>query len=142
MIPLNQSPSPNSGRQVDSWLPHPAGHVLVAGSKELVHHVTGPACAVVGVEHSLKGFGGTLLLEPGGSARQLEPTEVARAQEFLEAHYEQEVQQLGRSAVHLHIAREPGWQYSAAVIAYLEASFRTSNKAGNCIDPADEEAYA
>ena len=33
-------------------------------AKELVHHVTGLACAFVGVEHSLKGFGGTLLLEP------------------------------------------------------------------------------
>ena len=71
----------------NSWLPHPAGHVLVEGSKELVHHVTGPACAFVGVEHPLKGFGGTLLLEPGGSARQLEHTEVARAQGISQAHY-------------------------------------------------------
>ena len=126
----------------DSWLPHPSGHVLIAGSKELVHHVTGPACAFAGVEHSLKRFGGTLLLEPGGFARQLEPTEVARAQGGSEAHYEQEIQLLGRNAVHLHLAREPGWQYSAAVIAYIEASLRTADKAGTCTDPADEEAYA
>ena len=71
MIPLNQNPSSDSrvkGTVVleptimttgDSWLPHPAGHVLVAGAKELVHHVTGPACAFVGVEHSLKGVAGT-----------------------------------------------------------------------------------
>ena len=77
-----------------------------------------------------------------GSARQLEPTEVARAQGVLEDHYEQEIQRLGRNAVHSPVAREPGWQYSAAVIAYVEASLRTSTKVGNCIDPADEEAKA
>ena len=132
MIPLNQNPSSNSrvkGTVVleptimttgDSWLPH-------------------PACAFVGVEHSLKG---TLLLEPGGSARRLEPNEVARAEGVLEDQYDQEIQKHGRSAAHLHLARESGWQYSAAVIAYVEASFQTSTKVGNCIDPADTEAYA
>ena len=80
----------------DRWLPHPAGHVVVKGVKELVHHPSGPACAFVGVEHSLKGFGGTLILEAGGTARRLESAEVVRAQGVEIDLYLAEVQQHGR----------------------------------------------
>ena len=89
MLPLAQNPSPECRiagvvqleptimTTGDRWLPHPAGHVMVKGAKELVHHPSGPACAFVGVEHPLKGFGGTLVLEAGGTARprSLEPKE-------------------------------------------------------------------
>ena len=58
MLPLVQDPDPNSRvtgvvqleptimTTGDRWLPHPAGHVIVKGVKELVHHLSGPACAV------------------------------------------------------------------------------------------------
>ena len=124
----------------DAWLPHPAGHVTVRGVKELVHHPSGPACPFVGVEHPIKGYGGTLVLEPGGTARCLEPIEVAKALGVDPDAYSAELQLLGREKAHLHLAREPGWQYAASVIGFLEASTLTM-KAGNCTDPADEEAY-
>ena len=151
MVPLVQSPSPASRVsgtvqleptimiRGDAWLPHPAGHAVVEGIKELVHHPSGAACAFVGVEHPLKGFGGTLVLEAGGTARRLEPLEVARGVE--PDLYLSEAKQLGQDKAHLHLAREPGWQYAASVIGFLE-HVPVTGKAGNCIDPAYEEAYS
>ena len=99
----------------DRWLPHPAGHVVVKGVKELVHHPSGPACAFVGVEHPLKGFGGTLILEAGGTARRLEPVEVARAQGVASDLYFAEVQRMAvRRLSHwfpsTNAARRKGWK--------------------------------
>ena len=153
MLPLVQNPSPECRvagvvqleptimTTGDRWLPHPAGHVTIKGVKELVHHSSGPACAFVGVEHPLKGFGGTLILEAGGTARRLEPAEVVRAQGVETDLYLAEVQQHGQDRAHLHLAREPGWQDAASVIGFLEA-VPLDGKAGNCIDPADEEAHS
>ena len=111
MIPLVQTPSasscvagtvqlePTIMTTGDAWLPHPAGHVTVGGAKELVHHPSGPACAFVGVEHPLKGYGGTLILEPGGTARCLELVEVAKALGVDTDAYSAELQQKGASSL-------------------------------------------
>ena len=153
MLPLAQNPSPECRiagvvqleptimTTGDRWLPHPAGHVMVEGVKELVHHPSGPACAFVGVEHPLKGFGGTLVLEARGTATRLESAEVVRAQGVEIDLYQVEVQQHGQDKAHLHLAREPGWQYAASIVGFLEA-VPLDGKAGNCIDPADEEAHS
>ena len=42
---------------------------------------------------------------------------------------------------HLHLAREPGWQYAASVIGFLEASVLMM-KAGNCTDPDPQSELA
>ena len=130
----------------DPWLPHPAGHFHDETGKRLLHSESGPACAITGRPDPLKGYGGTLLLVDGGHARALSGKEVAGILGLSPADYLGCISQSSEEDVHLALAREPGWQAAASVIGWVEEQLNrpdpTEEKAGNCIDPADQEALA
>ena len=130
----------------DPWLPHPAGHFHDETGKHLLHTESGPACAITGRPDPLKGYGGTLLLVDGGRARTLSGKEVAGILGLSPADYLGCIGQCSEEDVHLALAREPGWQAAASVIGWVEEQLSrpdpAEEKAGNCIDPADQEALA
>ena len=128
----------------DPWLPHPAGHVYAEGTKHLLHSDSGPACALIGKEDKLKGYGGTLLLVDAGRARSLSAREVARIQGLNDPDYDKLLEEFSLDTLHLSLAREPGWQVAMGLIGWVQETLQLtdSSKAGNCIDPADLEATA
>ena len=128
----------------DPWLPHPAGHVSTATGKHLLHKDTGPACALTGKLDQLKGYGGTLLLVDGGRVRALSAREVARIQGVSDPEYDKLLEDFAPEALHLSLAREPGWQIAVGLLGWVQDALHPSEstKAGNCIDPADVEATA
>ena len=101
-----------------------------------MHKVSGPACAFIGPTRDFKGSGATLIPCAAGGVRPLSITEIAKAQGVTAPEWQQMSQTLGSEQALRRLVREPGWQVAASLLGLWQTP---SGKAGNCLDPEEEE---
>ena len=123
----------------DKWLPHPFGHIRHEGENLLVHSAKGPAGALTGVPHPLKGHGGILIPHETGGVRPLTNQEVLACQGVILSPGSPS-QGLNSPTVLKQAVVGPGWQAAGALLGLLNPPQEASATTGNCLDPDELRA--